>query len=297
MRLASVVCCLSLLTAAPLAAQTPPADQPAEQTPSGTQEDPAPAEQTPSGSPEGPAPQPQPQPATPPAAKEAMPPDRNGDRFYLHLNAGSQPSSPDFVARGGVPLYLETATFEIRGESGGGVLVDVGGGYRVWRRLYAGLSYSRVGGDIGGPLTGQIPDDLIHDRPRPITGSVSDLSHVEHAVHFQAVWRHPINDRFDVAVAIGPTLFSVSQDLVSEIAIVEEAAGPRLTGVTTEDVSDTAVGFHVSADGSYSLTRRLAVGLFLRYAGGSVDLAGRAGNVSLDVGGLQVGAGVRLRFR
>jgi opacity protein-like surface antigen len=281
MRLASVVCCLSLLTAAPLAGQTPPADQPSEPGASGTQTKP--------GTDAQPG-----KPSSPDGAAAA----RNGDRYYVHFNVGSQLSSPDFVQRGGVPVYEETATFEVRGESPGGVLLDVGGGYRVWRRLAAGLSYSRVSGDIGGPLTGGVPDPIVHDLPlRPITGSVSDLNHVEHAVHFQAVWRHPLNDRLDVSVAIGPTLFSVSQDLVSDITIVEEDSGPRLTGVAIEEVSDTAVGFHVGADGSYHLTPRLAVGAFLRYAAGTVDLAGRAGEVSLDVGGLQVGVGVRLRFQ
>lgn len=282
MRLASVACCLFLLTAAPSVAQTPPAD---------------PAEQTPSGAPEDPAPRPQP--AKPPAAKEAAePPHPSAARFYVNLNVGSQLSSPDFVQRGGVAVYEETATFEVRGESPGGVLLDVGGGYLVWRRLAAGLSYSRVSGDIGGPLTGGVPDPIVHDLPlRPITGSVSDLNHVEHALHFQAVWRHPLNDRLDVSIAIGPTVFFVSQDLVSDITIVEEDSGPRLTGVGVEEVSDTAVGFNVGADGSYRLTPRVAVGAFLRYAAGTADLAARTGEVSLDVGGLQVGAGVRLRFR
>ena len=61
-------------------------------------------------------------------------------------------------------------------------------------------------------------------------------------------------------------------------------------------MSDSGVGFHVGADGSYRLTPRLAVGAFLRYAAATVDLAGRAGEVSVDVGGLQIGAGVRLQF-
>ena len=280
MRLASVVCCLSLLTAAPLAGQTPPADQPSEPAASGTQTKPGTDTQ----------------PAKPSTPDRAAAP-RNGDRYYVHFNVGSQPSSPDFVQRGEVPLYEETATFEVRSENPGGVLIDVGGGYRVWRRLYAGISYSRVSGDMGGPLTGTVPDLVVHDAPqRPITGSVSDLSHAEHAVHFQAVWRHPINDRIDVSVAIGPTLFSVSQDLVSDLVIAEEASGPTLTGVGIEEVSDSGVGFHVGADGSYRLTPRLAVGAFLRYAAATVDLAGRAGEVSVDVGGLQIGAGVRLQF-
>jgi hypothetical protein len=219
------------------------------------------------------------------------------DRLYAHLNVGAQPSSPDILAQGSIPMFEETATFETRGETGGGVLLDVGGGYHLWRRLYGAVSYSRVSGDVGGPLTGQIPDDLIFDSPRPITGSVSGLDHVEHAVHLQAIWRHPINSKIDVGVALGPTIFNVSQDLVSGLQITEGGGSVSLAGTTTERVKDSAVGFNVGVDGSYMLTRRLAAGAFVRYAGGSVDLPGSAGVVSLDVGGVQAGAGIRLRFR
>lgn len=194
-------------------------------------------------------------------------------------------------------MFDETASFETRGETGGGLLVDVGGAYRVWRRLYGGVSYTWLGGDVGGPLTGQVPDTLRFDTFRPISGTVSGLSHTEHAVHLQAVWRHPVNNRIDVGVSLGPTIFSVSQELVSNLSITGTEANVSLAGVTTEKVSDSAVGFHIGVDGTYTLTHRLAAGAFLRYAGGSVDLPGSAGSVPLDTGGVQIGVGVRLRFR
>ena len=40
------------------------------------------------------------------------------------------------------------------------------------------------------------------------------------------------------------------------------------------------------------VTRRIGAGALLRYAAASGEIAG----VSVDVGGLQVGAGVRVRF-
>ena len=126
---------------------------------------------------------------------------------------------------------------------------------------------------------------------------MSGLNHVQHAIHFQAVWLHPISNRIDIALSVGPTLFIVSQDLVSAISLTEAGSSVSLAGTTIQNVNDNAAGFNVGMDGSYRLTRRLAVGAFVRYAGGSVDLPAASGNVSLDVGGVQVGAGVRLRFR
>lgn len=329
MRLAAAVLCVCLFTAGVALGQTPD-DAQTPETPStaaraesgpGQPTDTDPDKEQPAtpdeDEPEKPVEKPD-APAAKPAearGKKAAQPPRKDDkartgadraagmeRFIAHFNLGGQLSSPELVARGTFPLYDEVATFETRGEAGGGLLVDVGGGYKVWRQLYAGLSYSRVGGDVGGPLTGQIPDPLIFDSPRPISGSVSGLDHAEHAVHFQAAWRHPINRDFEVFVAAGPTLFAVSQDLVSALAISDAGSSVTLTGTTIENVSDNAVGFNIGVDGTYKLRYRLlgyplTVGAFVRYAGGSVDLPGAAGTVSLDVGGLQVGGGIRLRFR
>jgi hypothetical protein len=228
---------------------------------------------------------------------------------YVHVNVGVQATSRDLIAPGAFPLYDEAAIFETRGETGDGVLFDVGGNIRVWRDLYggdlyAGVSYSIVTGDTGGPLTGTVPDILRTDAPRPISGSTSGLGHTEHAVHLQAIWRHPISNKLDVAVSAGPTIFSVSQELVSSFT-VNEGATPTVGTLTVSDVSGSSVGFNVGVDASYKLTPRWFAGGFVRYAGGSVDLTTPRGGLeppgvpaefSLDVGGLQVGAGVRVRF-
>jgi opacity protein-like surface antigen len=232
-----------------------------------------------------------------------------GRPVYVHVNVGVQATSRDLVAPGAFELYEEAAVFETRGETGDGVLFDLGGNILVWRDLaagdlYAGVSYSIVTGDTGGPLTGNVPDVLRTDAHRPISGLTSGLGHTEHAVHLQAIWRHPINNKIDVAVSAGPTIFSVSQELVSGFA-VNDGAPPTVGALTLTDASATSVGFNVGVDASYRLTPRLFAGGFVRYAGGSVDLTTPGGNLgapgapeefSLDVGGLQVGVGIRVRF-
>ena len=217
------------------------------------------------------------------------------DRGYFHVNFGGQVGSSDLDQPGSFTLYDETAVFNLRGEVGGGALFDIGGGVRVWgQQLYAGISYSRSSGSSDATLSGQVPHPLFFDMPRPISGTVSGLDHTEHAVHLQAVWRQPINTLFDVAVFLGPTFFSVNQDAVSALTVTEPA--PAIGSVTTTSISDGAIGFHIGADVAYRLTRRIGVGLLLRYAGGSVDLPAANQESSLDVGGLQVGAGVRVGF-
>jgi hypothetical protein len=63
---------------------------------------------------------------------------------------------------------------------------------------------------------------------------------------------------------------------------------------------DSPVGFNIGADVAYNLYTRdrikVGAGLFLRYAGASADVVVLDDVVDSDVGGLQVGFGVRTRF-
>jgi hypothetical protein len=62
-------------------------------------------------------------------------------------------------------------------------------------------------------------------------------------------------------------------------------------GVTRTEGSDTSVGFNIGVDVTCLVTPRLGGGVWLRYAAAASEIAG----ASFDVGGLQIGAGVRVR--
>ena len=221
-------------------------------------------------------------------------------RAYAHLNFGGQFGSHDFGQQGTQSAFGETATFAVGGANGGSALFDIGGAYRVWRRVYAGLSYSRAGADGDVAIAALVPDPLRTNAPSSVASTAGGLKHVEHAVHLQAVWRQRVRVPFiktvDVAAFAGPTFFSVGQDLVTGLRISEAGSAASFDGVTLGRSSESTVGFNVGVDGTYMVTRRLGVGLLLRYAGGSVDLSSSFGNVSLDIGGFHLGAGARVRF-
>jgi len=63
--------------------------------------------------------------------------------------------------------------------------------------------------------------------------------------------------------------------------------------IATGSEEGTAKGVNVGVDGTYLFTPRVGAGIFLRYAGGSVDLPSAPG---LKVGGFQAGIGARIRF-
>ncbi len=215
---------------------------------------------------------------------------------YAHVNFGGQGGSHDLVQSGAFPLYDENALVTSKTGIGGGGVFDIGGGYRVWSQVYAGLSYSYTSDSSNADVTGSIPHPLRYDEFRAVTGNANGLKHKESALHLQAVWRQPVTTKFDVALSIGPTIYFASQDVVKGLTIAEQPNGVVLTGVETESVNDTTVGFNIGADGTYLFSPRFGAGAFLRYAGGEASLDGTAGTVKLDLGGVQIGAGLRLRF-
>jgi hypothetical protein len=218
------------------------------------------------------------------------------ERGFVHVNFGGQGGTHDLAQSGTFPIYGEEALLTGTTEAGGGSVFDIGGGFRVYDKFYAGLSYSYSSDKSDGAITGSIPHPLYTDTFRPVTGSVTGLKHAESAIHLQAVWKQPVTTKFDISLSAGPTIFMVDQDLVSSLTVTEQGTGVVLTGIQTEKVSETAIGFHIGADGTYMFTSRLGAGGFLRYTGGSADLEAPTGNVEVDLGGFQIGAGLRLRF-
>jgi hypothetical protein len=218
---------------------------------------------------------------------------------YAHLNLGVQASTHDLEQDSGFPIYDETATIQTRGSGGGGVLFDIGGGVRVWQRLYAGASFTSGSNTEDADVTASVPHPFFFDQFRNVTGTAPNLKHSENALHLQAMWRMPITTKFDVSFGAGPTFFWVNQDLVSGITVEEignPTTGVNLTDISVERASDSTVGYNLQADGTYLLTERFGVGGFLRFTGGSVSVEVGGNRVDLDAGGFQIGVGGRVRF-
>jgi hypothetical protein len=234
--------------------------------------------------------------ATLPAFAQGPPPFETG---YAHLNFGVQPNSHDIDVTTGFPIYDETARIQTSGKTGGGVLFDVGGGYRVWRTLYAGITFTSTNNTNDATVTASVPHPFVFDQFRTVTGTANNLKHSENAVHLQAMWRIPVTTKFDVSIGGGPTFFVVRQDLVSGITISEvgnPTTGVLLNDITTERGKDSPVGYNLEADGTYLLTQRFGVGGFLRFTGATATFTVGGDSIDLDAGGFQIGIGGRVRF-
>jgi hypothetical protein len=121
----------------------------------------------------------------------------------------------------------------------------------------------------------------------------------ETAIHLQLAYVVPLGDRLKVAATGGPSLFSVSAPVVRSVAINQAPPFDTATfrDATVEGADGNGWGFHAGADVSWMFTRHLGVGGMVRYSYGKVEVTptGRD-NLDMDVGGLQLGGGLRMTF-
>jgi len=222
------------------------------------------------------------------------------DRGFATVSIGVQPTSQDFTELSTPVIYGENASISVPHTISSGLLFDIGGVVRVWKNLGVGLSYSHFSDSDAPTVAAQIPNPLLIGQPRSASASAGDLSHSENGVHILIAWMFPLTDKFRVAAMAGPSFINVSQDLVTGIT-AQESAPPYTTvtinSVSTESTSGTAKGVNAGIDATYQVTTSVDLGVFGRFAGGSVDLEPSTGNtISIDAGGFQLGAGLRYRF-
>jgi Outer membrane protein beta-barrel domain len=214
------------------------------------------------------------------------------DKAFVTANVGVQVGSHDLTTTQSFDLFDETATVTTASKVKSGGLFDIGGGYRVWQNVAVGLTYSFTSSNSDGVITGSIPDPIRFDSPRPISGTASGLGHKENVLNFDATWMMPVTDKIDVGFSGGPSIFFVSQDVVSSVPTTEP--GPTVgTPVISNDTKTTA-GVNLGVDVTYLVSKKWGVGGIARYTWGSAKLAG--GDDSLTLGGLQIGGGLRMRF-
>ena len=220
---------------------------------------------------------------------------------FISISGGGQFSDREFKIPLSVPMFDELARFETTHTSGSGGLLDVAGAVRIAGNLGVGGGLSVTRSQNDGLGTGIVPNPLFFDRSRDVSFLETGLEQREIGIHFSAVYVIPVSDRFLVSVVGGPTLFRLRQDLVSDVELGPETDAPffdtvDVASVSTTTVSETGLGVHIGFDGTFLLNDQLGVGGFFRFAGGSVDLPAGDTLVSVDVGGVQVGGGLRLFF-
>ena len=164
-----------------------------------------------------------------------------------------------------------------------------------------GLGFGVSGLNITGDahVTAAIPHPFYFERPRNIEGTAPDVTRREAAVHMGLAYLARASDRADLTFYGGLSYFRVQQDLVSDVTYSESFPFDTAAFSTAQIVEETAskVGYHAGVDITWKLTPRWGVGGLLRFsrARPAFELD-EAEVATIDAGGFQAGAGLRLIF-
>ncbi len=224
------------------------------------------------------------------------------DRGYATLNWAYEEGSTDLIGSTEFPLYDEVGRFDTNGKANNGPMIDFSGGARVWRNVSVGIAFHRVVSKTDVDLAGSIPHPLFFNRPRTVTQELPGFERHEHAVHLQFGYMIPVNDKLDVHVYAGPSFFNISQDRLVSVAIGESGFpfGSVVTQPVVQRHKDSPTGGHFGADVSYKLWTvnriKLGAGGFFRIATASTTFEMLDTDIDSDVGGFQIGLGLRVRF-
>ena len=224
------------------------------------------------------------------------------DRGYFNLSVGFESTSGTLNDSATFTLYDESGTKTVEQNVDSGSLIDFSVGSRVWRNVSVGIGFHRGANSSEASGTASVPHPVLFNSSRAAAVAAGDLDRSEQAFHLQLGYMILVNEDLSVHVTLGPSFFRLKQDVLSDFSFTE--TGFPFNTVNADAViverSDSAVGVNAGVDVAYELWEsdayRLGAGAFLRYAGASARITVIENNVDTDVGGLQFGLGLRVRF-
>jgi hypothetical protein len=221
------------------------------------------------------------------------------DRAYVTVNGGVKATPSTFTGTEHPIAFVEAATVDTSYKVKSAPEFDVAGGVRVWRNLAIGADVSRFSKKDGADVQAQVPHPLYFGRPRSVSGNAGGLSRMETALHVQAVWVVPMADRWQLAIAGGPSMFNVAQDLVEDVTIDQSYPfdTAKFSGIVSKKQTRTGVGFNAGADITRLLSRHVGIGAAVSFSRARVNMPSATdSSLKVDAGGANVGGGIRLRF-
>ena len=219
-------------------------------------------------------------------------------RGFISVGGGVQSPASSWSDTVSYTANAETATTTVDYGSKVAPMFDVGAGYRFWKTTGIAVGFSRSSVKSNAQTESEIPHPFFDNQSRQVSGEATGLERTESAVHAQFFWVRE-HRKWRTRVLGGVTYFSVDQDLVERVNVIETYPfdTAEFRNADTESSSGSGVGFNIGLDVSWMLTRQFGVGGGARFTRGSVDLNSSSGrSVSTDAGGVQGVAGIRFAF-
>lgn len=220
-------------------------------------------------------------------------------KFRLSVNGGLQISSNTSTEDGSLTINQEDAPVHNVIDLRRGSVGEVGLTYRLGKRAWVGASAAFVPRKLASELTATIPHPFYFGQGRAVAGAITGLTNLEVGFHGTVGLTVPFSQRTELTLFGGPSMFLVTQDLISELNY--DSTYPfdtaTLAGAATAKATGTGLGFNAGTDLSRWMTPTLALGVLARFSRGVVTLAGNSGtSARVETGGITVAGGLRVRF-
>lgn len=219
-------------------------------------------------------------------------------RLALFANGSAMTRPLEFAESRQFLLFEEQARVDTRYRDPMRPGVELGGLVRIAGPLGVSASVELFQHDRDAAFDAFLPHPFLFDRAREISGSRSNLSHREHAVHVDGVitgrWGDVVLDVFG-----GPSLFLTRTELLTDVRYSEVFPFDQVIPLGTEEqvFEDRPLGFNLGAHATYRLAGPFGATLGARFSRARVRITpGEGRTVEFDAGGLRVAAGLRLLF-
>jgi hypothetical protein len=221
----------------------------------------------------------------------------DGGPLEIRVDFGTQAKSGALTDSFEVPLYTENERVTTVYPDRGGPFFAVAARFRVWKRLTVGAGVSSFARSGDAAIEAAVPHPFFDNQFRTVEGTASTRRD-EVATHVAAGWLLPLARRGELEVSAGPVFVHAHQTFVTGITVDEsypyDTAAFRRADVA--DASQTSPGIYAGADVRWMFSPHVGAGGLIQFTHARVQahVADRA--VGVDAGGLQGGAGLRLKF-
>ncbi len=227
---------------------------------------------------------------TAPAAREP--------RVRLFADGLFRPGSLAYASTRSFALYAETARIDSDYTAAAAAGVDAGIELALAPHLGIAIGYASANRTSKVTFTASLPHPLYLDRPRTLSGDASGLRLDESALFADMVLSGR-SGPWELQAFAGASRMSLTTDVIDEVRYTENYPfdAVALSGTSKVPVSGRKLGWNGGADIDCHVAPHFGVGVLVRYDRASMQLTPPSGaTLSIDAGGLQVAAGLRLYF-